>query len=238
MLANQNSLSKKDLLLLLLSKLGICISFKNCVVFFFFSFSFLHFIIIMAYHTSNVMVDSSPSPPGSPGPSQQHRLLNRVSTLFGGGKKKGANMVSASSSSPSADNESIAASQVDSMLIDDRTASCVDSMYSSLQSRRSNYRPPQTNTQNVPAPLRTVQLDNPIVHLPTPPPPSISTPLDNNQHTVKPSQTYSTPLHTPSPSPTSMTDKKTMKAKTTAQKIEDIDAQFNLLMVTTFFLKR
>lgn len=182
----------------------------------------------MAYTSSSVMMDSSP--PGSPGPSsQQHRLLNRVSTLFGGGKKQ-----KNSPSSIMTDNESIAASQVDSMMMDDRTASCVDSMYSSLQSRRSNYRPPPN--PNVPAPLRTVQLDNPIVHLPTPPPPSTSTPLDN-QHTVKPSpsQTYSTPLHTPSPPPTTtiVADKRSSKSKTTAQKIEDIETQFNLLMVRT-----
>lgn len=156
----------------------------------------------------------------SDGPSQpQYRILNRMSTLFGGKKKNSANNNNGSSSSTAIiENEDInPSSQVDSMFNEERNASCVDSMYSSLQSRRSNYRP--SANPNTPAPLRTVQLDNPIVHLPTPsPPPVVSEPQP------------STPTPTPTP-PILETRKSTPPPGTSSQKIEDVEAQFKLLLV-------
>ncbi|KAI8066237.1 armadillo-type protein [Gilbertella persicaria] len=154
---------------------------------------------------------SSPSPPTSPNSQQaQNRILNRVSTLFSG--KKRANGASeathASSSSSAAPNEQQDdASQVDSMFHEDCTSSCVDSMYSSIQSRRSNFRP----NPNLPPPLRTVQLDNPIVHLPAPPTtPPLNPPIESSL---------------PSP-PSPVVDQK----KKSHQKVEDIEAQFKLLL--------
>ncbi|CEP16841.1 hypothetical protein [Parasitella parasitica] len=142
---------------------------------------------------------SSDSPPSTPGPSQQHlqeqaqnRLLNRVSTLFGGGKKKTVDNSTSSSPLPSA---AIAENDDDSVFSDERSDSCVDSMYSSIRSRRSNY-PPVPNP-NTPPPLRTVQLDNPIVHQPTPPP------KDPPKSASSPTTSASSTSPTPSPPPPS-----------------------------------
>ncbi|KAI7903882.1 armadillo-type protein [Cokeromyces recurvatus] len=153
--------------------------------------------------SSPIFVDHRSTSYGSPGPSSQqtqHRLLDRVSTLFGGGKKKSGNNFE-NNTQPS---------QTNSILNEDRNASCVDSMYSSLQSRRSVYH---SNT-NVPAPLKTVQLDNPIVHLPTPTPP--------------------TPPHHPSLNSTMpsspIPQRKLTPPALSPQKIEDVEAQFKLLL--------
>ncbi|KAL9540810.1 hypothetical protein MBANPS3_009471 [Mucor bainieri] len=202
---------------------------------------------------------SSHSPPSSPGPSHlyqhqqqqpQHRLLNRMSTLFGGGKKKtSANHGTAAASSSSSaavpvtveherDNDTLVASQVDSMFNEDRNASCVDSMYSSIRSRRSNY-PPVPNP-DTPAPLRTVQLDNPIVHLPTPPPQQQPEEASFRPHTSTSSSSSSSSIpHTPSPPPhptaasnsTPIAEqRKSTPPNASSQKIEDVEAQFRLLL--------
>lgn len=190
---------------------------------------------------------ASVSPPSSPGPSSQqtqHRILNRMSTLFGGKKKNHANASSGSSSafnqasvSTSAndrDSETLVASQVDSMFNDERTASCVDSMYSSLQSRRSAYRPvPNPNT---PAPLRTVQLDNPIVHLPTPTPPTpppnnLSEQSTNSVSASSVPQSPSPPLSSTSNESTIKSPNKSTSMNASSRKVEDIEAQFKLLLV-------
>lgn len=197
---------------------------------------------------------NSHSPPSSPGPShpyqqqQQHRLLNRMSTLFGGGKKKTTTNNGAASSSSAVpvtvetdrDNDTLVASQVDSLFIEDRNASCVDSMYSSIRSRRSNY-PPVPNP-DTPAPLRTVQLDNPIVHLPTPPPqqqPQDESSFKPNTSTSSSSSSSSIP-HTPSPPPPTaasnstpiVEQRKSTPPNASSQKIEDVEAQFRLLLVS------
>lgn len=203
--------------------------------------------------TASGTSSSSHSPPSSPGPSHpyqqqqpQHRLLNRMSTLFGGGKKKTTIDSGASSSSSAApvtvendrDNDTLVASQVDSMFNEDRNASCVDSMYSSIRSRRSNY-PPVSNP-DTPAPLRTVQLDNPIVHLPTPPPqqPQDEPPFKPNTSTSSSSSSSSIP-HTPStppPPPAAnnstpvVEQRKSTPINASSQKIEDVEAQFRLLL--------
>ncbi|KAI9268694.1 armadillo-type protein [Sporodiniella umbellata] len=132
--------------------------------------------------------------PPSPGPSSppQHRLLNRVSTLFGAKKKTTA--------STDLLQEPLG-SQIDSLYDMDDAASRVDSMYSSIHSRRSSHRPPAANP-STPAPLRTVQLENPIVHLTTPP-----TPPPNEALSKKP------------PTPPNCSQKET-----------EIDEQFQLLL--------
>ncbi|KAI8352490.1 armadillo-type protein [Blakeslea trispora] len=176
----------------------------------------------------------SSSPPSVTYASNQqspNRILNRVSTLFGGGKKKTGTtelMHSEASSSTAAQNATVMTedghdnlSRVDSSFHDDRTASCVDSMYSSIHSRRSNYRP----NPNLPPPVRTVQLENPIVHLPSPTTP----PIETSQHQAS----NASPLTTPVPVTTvSEPRKKTPPPNTTVstQKIEDIETQFNLLL--------
>lgn len=151
----------------------------------------------------------------------QYRILNRMSTLFGGKKKNNAVINNGSSSSAAVqassnenDNDTLVASQIDSMFNEERNTSCVDSMYSSLQSRSSRYRPvPNPDT---PAPLRTVQLMDPIVHLPNPTPP-----------TPPPMSDPPTP---PSPTPSTLR-KSTPPPGTSSQKIEDVEAQFKLLLV-------
>ncbi|OBZ91655.1 hypothetical protein A0J61_00289 [Choanephora cucurbitarum] len=172
----------------------------------------------------------SSSPPSVTYASNQpspNRILNRVSTLFGGGKKKtGTNdLINAEASSSAATAEEEHLSQADSSFQDERTQSCVDSMYSSIHSRRSNYRP----NPNTPPPLRTVQLENPIVHLPSPttPPVEASQPLTSN----------ASPLPTPTPTPAPVTTVSEPRKKTppphstvSSQKIEDIETQFNLLL--------
>lgn len=143
-----------------------------------------------------------------------YKILNRMSTLFGGKKKNVNNGASSSAAiatpaSDDHDHDTLVSSQVDSMFHEDRNTSCVDSMYSSLQSRSSRYRPaPNPDT---PAPLRTVQLGDPIVHLPAPPTPP---PVADTPSTVRKS--------TPPPG-------------TSSQKIEDVEAQFKLLLVSFFF---
>ncbi|CAO0801914.1 unnamed protein product [Mucor circinelloides] len=196
---------------------------------------------------------SNHSRPSSPGPSHQyqqqpqHRLLNRMSTLFGGGKKKTANNGASSSSSAvpvtveaDRDSDTLVASQVDSMFNEDRNASCVDSMYSSIRSRRSNY-PPVPNP-DTPAPLRTVQLDNPIVHLPTPPPQQQQDESPFKPNTSTSSSSSSSIPHTPSPPPPPpppttasnstpvVEQRKSTPPNASSQKIEDVEAQFRLLL--------
>lgn len=198
---------------------------------------------------------SNHSRPSSPGPSHQyqqqpqHRLLNRMSTLFGGGKKKTANNGASSSSSAvpvtveaDRDSDTLVASQVDSMFNEDRNASCVDSMYSSIRSRRSNY-PPVPNP-DTPAPLRTVQLDNPIVHLPTPPPQQQQDESPFKPNTSTSSSSSSSIPHTPSPPPPPpppttasnstpvVEQRKSTPPNASSQKIEDVEAQFRLLLVS------
>ncbi|KAI8978580.1 armadillo-type protein [Pilobolus umbonatus] len=80
----------------------------------------------------------------------QNRILTRVSTFLGR-KRNSANE----------EEEFDHTSKVDSLLEEEMT-SRVDSLYSSLQSRRSTYY----SYQDTPAPLRTVQLENPTIHLP------------------------------------------------------------------------
>lgn len=157
-----------------------------------------------------------------------YRILNRMSTLFGGKKKATVNHNGSSSSSSvplpdDNDNETLVASQVDSLFQEERNTSCVDSMYSSLQSRSSRYRPAPTNP-DTPAPLRTVQLMDPIVHLPTPPPPP-SPPIIEDTPTP------------PSPTPSTVR-KSTPPPGTSSQKVEDVEAQFKLLLVKNLTLKR
>ncbi|KAG0738922.1 hypothetical protein G6F57_008774 [Rhizopus arrhizus] len=140
----------------------------------------------------------------SPGPSSppQHRILNRVSTLFGAKKK---NVTPAEFVQEQAEE-----SQADSLYDADDAASRVDSMYSSLHSRRSGYRPSAAN--NIPAPLRTVQLENPIVHLPTPP-----TPPANDKHP------------SPSPEPKKIITPPS-SLSSSQKKVEDVEEQFKLLL--------
>ncbi|ORE08210.1 hypothetical protein BCV72DRAFT_289135 [Rhizopus microsporus var. microsporus] len=159
--------------------------------------------------SSTTVVDIQLPTPG-PSSSSQHKILNRVSTLFNPKKNKTSNSPSGELSPQEEENESNA----DSLFNDDRASSRVDSMYSSLQSRRSNYRPP-ASTSNAPAPLRTVQLENPIVHLPSTPP----TPPPNSNE--KPIQTVSTESRkTVTPPAVSSSQKK----------VEDIEEQFKLLL--------
>lgn len=146
----------------------------------------------------------------------QYKILNRMSTLFGG-KKKNVNSTSTSTSLVIQDNDNDtlvnSVSQVDSMFTDEVNSSCVDSMYSSLQSRSSRYRPlPNTDA---PPPLRTVQLMNPIIHLPEPTTPPI-------QQEQKPFISDSIPTSERKSSP---------PPGTSTQKIEDVEAQFKLLLV-------
>ncbi|EIE77395.1 hypothetical protein RO3G_02099 [Rhizopus delemar RA 99-880] len=140
----------------------------------------------------------------SPGPSSppQHRILNRVSTLFGAKKK---NVTPAEFVQEQAEEF-----QADSLYDADDAASRVDSMYSSLHSRRSGYRPSAAN--NTPAPLRTVQLENPIVHLPTPP-----TPPANDKRPSPPPEPKKI-ITPPSSLPSSQ------------KKVEDVEEQFKLLL--------
>ncbi|KAF7724584.1 hypothetical protein EC973_000892 [Apophysomyces ossiformis] len=102
-------------------------------------------------------IPSSESPPLSPVQGQQHKLLNRVSLFFQQNRKRRSEDeqeggTSAAISSASMETET---------LIDD--TSRVDSMFSaqSQHSVRPNHTPP---------PLRTVRLDNPIVHQSPPTP--------------------------------------------------------------------
>jgi hypothetical protein len=87
--------------------------------------------------------------------------------------------------------------------------------------------------------LRTVQLDNPIVHLPSSTPP---TPPPNNlsEQSTKPTSSSSAVPHSPSPPLSSMANEATIKppSKSTplnasSRKVEDIEAQFKLLLVQT-----
>ncbi|KAI8644907.1 armadillo-type protein [Parasitella parasitica] len=183
---------------------------------------------------------SNDSPPSTPGPSQlnlqqqtqaQNRLLNRVSTLFGGGKKKAAdNGASSSSTAPAipendGDDASLAPSQADSVFGDERNDSCVDSMYSSIRSRRSNY-PPVPNP-NTPPPLRTVQLDSPIVHLPTPPPKDPPKKTAIRPTSASSSTSTSSIPHTPSPA---VEQRNETPSDPSLQKIQDVEKQFELLL--------
>ncbi|KAI8091657.1 armadillo-type protein [Thamnidium elegans] len=148
----------------------------------------------------------------------QYKILNRMSTLFGGKKKP----VSTSSILQDNDNDTLVnpVSQVDSVFTDEVNSSCVDSMYSSLQSRSSRYRP--VLNSDAPAPLRTVQLMDPIVHLPeptTPPPPPASTSQQQKQ------KSFDSP-----PSPPQEQRKSSPPLGTSTQKIEDVEAQFKLLL--------
>ncbi|KAI9482889.1 MAG: armadillo-type protein [Benjaminiella poitrasii] len=172
--------------------------------------------------------------------SQQHKLLNRVSTLFGGGKKKTSTATTTTTVTTILDESSL--SQVDSILNDDRNASCVDSMYSSLQSRRSTaYRPTAANNNanhTTPAPLKTVQLENPIVHLPTPTtPPLHSPPAASGQQQQQQQQQQQHYHHhskssTPSPPPPLQRKSSPSSPSSTLspRKIEDVEAQFKLLL--------
>ncbi|KAI9245394.1 armadillo-type protein [Helicostylum pulchrum] len=155
----------------------------------------------------------------------QYKILNRMSTLFGGKKK----LVSTSSVLPDNDNDTLVnpISQVDSMFTDEVNNSCVDSMYSSLQSRSSRYRPSPVVNSDAPAPLRTVQLMDPIVHLPEPitttttpsPPPPAQSPPPTTQ------KSFDSP-----PSPPQEQRKSSPPPGTSTQKIEDVEAQFKLLL--------
>lgn len=157
----------------------------------------------------------------------QYKILNRMSTLFGGKKKS----VSTSSSSVFQDNDNDTlvnpVSQVDSMFTDEVNSSCVDSMYSSLQSRSSRYRP--VLNSDAPAPLRTVQLMDPIVHLPepttTPPAPAPASPQSPTTATSS-QKSFDSP-----PSPPQEQRKSSPPPGTSTQKIEDVEAQFKLLLV-------
>ncbi|KAI8975717.1 armadillo-type protein [Mycotypha africana] len=211
------------------------------------------------FNNSSPSSNTSISPANSPGPSSaagastqaQHKLLNRMSTLFGGGKKKNdtstANPAVYYATSNVNNNDSQFA---DSMFNYEGTASCVDSMYSSLQSRRSNYRPvPNPKT---PEPLRTVQLDSPIVHLPTPPPPnaqqnrpSVPPLKDNNQitsrsaspdlalvagATTRKASPPSSQQHISTSSSFDVGDHSKKQVGIPSDKVEDIEEQFKLLL--------
>lgn len=164
----------------------------------------------------------------------QYKILNRMSTLFGGKKKS----VSTSSSSvfQDTDNDTLVnpISQVDSMFTDEVNSSCVDSMYSSLQSRSSRYRP--VLHSDAPAPLRTVQLMDPIVHLPepttTPPAPATPAPVPAPPQSPTTATSSQKSFDSP-PSPPQEQRKSSPPPGTSTQKIEDVEAQFKLLLVKT-----
>lgn len=167
-----------------------------------FSFLFFSLFIFTMQPQAATVVDVQSSSPGPSSPPQ-HRILNRVSTLFGAKKK---NVTPAEFVQEQAEE-----SQADSLYDADDAASRVDSMYSSLHSRRSGYRPSAAN--NIPAPLRTVQLENPIVHLPTPP-----TPPANDKHP------------SPSPEPKKIITPPS-SLSSSQKKVEDVEEQFKLLLV-------
>lgn len=112
-------------------------------------FSFFFF-----FKTNNIMAASS---------QQQPRILNRVSGFFmHHTKKKQASDEETSSSNSSSDEISLPPAPS----THDGASSRVDSMFSSISSVRGN--------PNSPPPVRTVRLDNPVVHESPPSPPSIS----------------------------------------------------------------
>ncbi|KAG0169605.1 hypothetical protein DFQ28_003524 [Apophysomyces sp. BC1034] len=107
---------------------------------------------------------SSDSPPLSPVQGQQHKLLNRVSLFFQQNRRRRSEDEPEGTSSAATSGVSTATTAV----LDN--TSRVDSMFStqSQHSVRPNHTPP---------PLRTVRLDNPIVHQSPPTPPALrSTP--------------------------------------------------------------
>ncbi|KAI8372922.1 armadillo-type protein [Radiomyces spectabilis] len=109
----------------------------------------------------------------------QQRLLNRVSGFFFN-KRRPDEDEDENEGPSSTSHLSHRAISSDPMIEDDRatTASRVDSMFSSFQSQQSNRPNP-----NTPPPLRTVELDNTIVHksdTPPSPPSSSSSPLPSS----------------------------------------------------------
>lgn len=108
---------------------------------------------------------------------QQPRILNRVSGFFMHHSKKKQASDEDTSSSSSSDDISLPPESS----THDGASSRVDSMFSSISSVRGG-------NPNSPPPVRTIRLDNPVVHESPPSPPSMTSTSKKRKQKLDPKQ--------------------------------------------------